>query len=122
MRKNLWQSSAYLNKLFLFLLFLFFSVGAYSQTVTGIVRDDENKAVPGATVTVKGTSRATVTNNSGAFSISAGGSDILVVTFVGFLTTEIPLNNRNEISVSMIRGATNMNEVVVVALGIKRES
>jgi TonB-linked SusC/RagA family outer membrane protein len=122
MRKNLWQSSAYLNKLFLFLLFLFFSVGAYSQTVTGTVKDDENKAVPGATVTVKGTPRATVTNNSGAFSISAGGSDILVITFVGFLTQEIPLNNRNEISVSMIRGATNMNEVVVVALGIKRES
>ncbi len=108
---------------FLFLSFFLITVGVYAQTVKGTVIDGENKPVAGATVTVKGTSKATSTNASGNFSINAAGNDIIVVSFVGFATIEVPVNGRNDISVGMFRGdGTDLNEVVVTALGIKRQA
>ncbi|MBK5270422.1 MAG: TonB-dependent receptor plug domain-containing protein, partial [Bacteroidia bacterium] len=106
----------------LFLL-LFISAGAIAQTVTGTVSDGESSTVTGATVTVKGTNKATVTNNAGNFSIAAGRSDVLVVTFVGFVTQEISVDGRTRISVILVRGeGSNLEEVVITALGIRKES
>ncbi len=108
----------YILSLFSFLI----SVGLHAQTVTGTVRDEESKPIFGATVTVKGTNRTTVTNSTGNFSITAGGSDVLVISYVGFVTLDIPLDNRKSLSVSMAHGeGTNLNEVVVTALGIRRQ-
>lgn len=101
---------------------LFLSVGIYAQTVTGTVTDGENKPVSGVTVTVKGTTRATATNNAGAYTINASGNDVLVFSSVGFTTQELSLNGRTTINVSLVRSdGANMDEVVVVALGLKRQ-
>jgi TonB-linked SusC/RagA family outer membrane protein len=91
-----------------------------AQTVTGTVLDEESKPVNGATVTVKGTTRATITNASGNFSITAGGRDVLLFSFVGFAELEVPVNGRTTISVTLTPAGTNMEEVVVVALGERR--
>ena len=94
---------------------------ATAQTVTGTVVDEENLPINGATITVKGTSRATITNSTGNFSIAAAGKDVLVFSFIGFITLEVPLNGRNTVSIGMVRGEATMGEeVVVVALGVKR--
>jgi TonB-linked SusC/RagA family outer membrane protein len=101
-----------------FLLTIF--TAAKAQTVTGTVLDEENKPVNGATVTVKGTNKATITNPSGNFSINAAGKDALLFSFIGFVTLEVPLNGRSTVSVTMARGESTMEEVVVIALGMKR--
>src|SRR5216117_3718818 len=89
------------HSFFLLLFFLLISFGISAQTVTGTVSDGEGKAVNGATVLVKGTNKATVTNSSGNFSINAAGKDVLVFSFVGFVTQEIALNGRTTFSVSL---------------------
>jgi TonB-linked SusC/RagA family outer membrane protein len=107
----------------LFLSFIFFTVGISAQTVKGTVSDAEGKPVSGATVAVKGTSRATATNALGNFSINAANNDTIVVSFVGFVTIEVPVNGRNDISVSMTRSeGSGLDEVVITALGIRKSS
>ena len=107
----------------LFSLFsLFAAVGLYAQTVTGVVKDAENQPVSGATITVKGTNTATVTNDAGSFSINAGPTATLVITHVNFLDQEIQVNNRTSLSVSMNRLEGTIDEVVVTALGIRRQA
>jgi TonB-linked SusC/RagA family outer membrane protein len=109
-------------RLLLLFLFITFFITAQSQTITGTVVDKENQPVNGASVTVKGTKIATATNSAGNFSIKAGSSDILVFSFIGFVTLEIPVNDRNTISVTMIPTEGSMDAVIVTALGIRREA
>ena len=116
-------ASPALSKLLLSLsLFLFFSVAASSQTVTGTVTDATAKPVTGVTVQVKGKSTATVTNDAGNFSISAAGTDVLVFSSVGYTQQEVPVNGRSSVTISMAAGAQNLDEVVVTALGISKAS
>ena len=103
-----------------FLSFIFCS--AEAQTITGTVTGDENKPINGATVTIKGTTKATSTNAAGKFSIAGAGNDILVVSHVGFAAIEVPVNGRNNISVNLVRGdQKDLDVVIVTALGIKRQ-
>ncbi|QEC45200.1 SusC/RagA family TonB-linked outer membrane protein [Pseudobacter ginsenosidimutans] len=109
--------------IYLFLLLFLITAGANAQTVTGKVLDNENKPVDGATITVKGTSKVTSTNASGSFTINAGTNDILVVTYVGFATLEVPVSGRNNIAVSLFKGdGSDLNEVIVTALGVRKAS
>ncbi|MGV3764677.1 MAG: SusC/RagA family TonB-linked outer membrane protein [Chitinophagaceae bacterium] len=110
-------------RLFISTLFFFTIHAANAQRVTGTVTDEKNQPLNGATVAAKGTSNATTTDASGNFSINAGGSNIIVVSNVGFGTQEITLNGRTTLSVTMYRAeGNNLDMVVVTALGIKRES
>jgi len=121
MGKKLKQTTAKLNRLFFLISFLCLSTAAFSQSVTGTVTDDAGKPMGRVTVTVKGTSRATLTDNSGNFSIRASGNDELVFSYVGYRTQEVPLKGRQALTVSMVKNATNMENIVVTALGIKRQ-
>jgi len=115
-------SPPYLRYYFLSLFSLLVSVGLYAQTVTGTVRDSESKPVEGATVSVKGSRTATVTNAAGIFSINAGKADVLIFTHVSFAPQEISLNGRTSLFVDMIRSNETLTDVVITALGIRRES
>jgi TonB-linked SusC/RagA family outer membrane protein len=120
MRKKICQ--VHLNKLFLLVFVFLFSVAAFSQTVTGIVTDADKKPISKASVQVKGTPRAALTDNEGKFSIAASESDVLVFTYVGYLTQEVPLAGRQSVNVSMAMDTRNMENVVVTALGIRKEA
>src|SRR5688500_7823041 len=116
-------ASPALSKLLLSLsLFLFFSVAASSQTVTGTVTDATAKPLSGVTVQVKGKTTATVTNDAGNFTINATGTDVLVFSSVGFAPQEVPVNGRSSVTISMAGGTQNLDEVVVTALGINRQA
>lgn len=124
MKENLQsqRKSGLIRLLFSCFLLIIFTT-AKAQTVTGTVVDEDNKPVSGATVSVKGSNKATITNTSGNFSINASGKDILVFSFIGYVKLELPLNNKSTVSVKLIRGeATVGEEVVVVALGVKRQT
>src|SRR5688572_31107303 len=102
MRKKLIPASLpTMSKLIIVLILpLCFSITAYCQTVTGTVRDEESKPVSQATVAVKGTTKATVTDVSGSFTIVAGANDVLLITHVNYLDQEIPLSGRTSVSIS----------------------
>lgn len=122
MRKKIWQAIAPLRKPFFILSLLFFSVAAFSQTVTGTVTDADNKPISKATVQVKGTSRSTLTDDAGKFSINAPGDATLVISYVGFTPQEVRVNGRQAVNVALVADNRNMENVVVTALGIRRES
>src|SRR5205085_11648391 len=101
MRKRPRQISAQLYKLFYLFSFLFFSFAAYSQNVTGTVTDADNKPVSNATVQVNGTSRVSLTDDAGRFSIAASGSNVLVITSVGYIKQEVTLDGKQSLSITL---------------------
>ena len=108
--------------LFLFLTLIFFCTTAYCQTITGKVSDATGKALPGITVTVKGTSVGSTTNSVGQYSIAAAAKAVLVFSSVGYTLQEVSANGRNTIDIVMVNDLQNLGEVVVTALGIKKEA
>ena len=106
----------------LILLFLFFTISATAQTISGIVVNKEGDKLAGVTVNVKGSSQGTTTDAEGKFSINAGAKAVLVFSSVGYASQELAVGGRTTIDVSMVRNLRNLDEVVVVALGIKKEA
>lgn len=87
-----------------------------------ITSEKESETVPGASVMIKGTSIGSLTNEDGTFTISApNGNGILVVSFIGYKTQELPVNNRGVIDIVLKEDATVLGEVVVTALNIERD-
>ncbi|WP_109832658.1 SusC/RagA family TonB-linked outer membrane protein [Reichenbachiella versicolor] len=106
----------------LFLVLLLGSWSAFAQTnVTGIVKDQAGVGLPGVTLLVQGTNKGTLTDMDGKFSIQVSSTDVLVVSFVGYVTQEIPVGDQSVIDVSMEVDVDVLNEVVVTALGLKKE-
>jgi TonB-linked SusC/RagA family outer membrane protein len=99
------------------------TVSAQQQkTVTGKVTDDAGLPLPGVTVVVKGTTNGTVTNMDGIFSLeNIPGNATLQFSFVGMKSQEIVVGNRTTINLVMEEETFGIDEVVVTALGIKRE-
>lgn len=122
MRKKIWQGTAHLKKPFFILSLLFFSVVAFSQTITGTVTDADNKPISKATIQVKGTSRRTLTDDAGKFSINASGNDVLFISNVGYILQEVRVNGQRTVNVTLAIDNRNLETVVVTALGVKRES
>lgn len=86
--------------------------------VKGKVLSEENEGLPGANVLLKGTSRGTVTDVDGRFSIEVpNGEGILVFSSIGYVTQEIPVNNRSTIEVRLQADVKALSEVVVVGYG-----
>ncbi len=90
-----------------------------SRQVTGKVTDaDDGTPVPGANVLVKGTGQGTVTDSDGNYSLNlSAGDNILVFSFIGYLTNEVQVNGRSVVDVVMTLDATELSEVVVVGYG-----
>ena len=100
---------------------LLMTVAAWSQAVkiTGQVKNVQGEPVPFATVTVKGTSEAVSADQNGNFTISAPRGSTLVVTAASFQTQEALVGNQSNIPIILV-GESNLQEVVVTALGIRR--
>ena len=106
-------------RMVLFLLLgLFTSVIAYSQqiSVKGIVKDQIGEPVIGANVLVRGTTNGVITNVNGEFILSASKSDVLVVSFVGYTTQEIPVSEK-QITIVLKEDTELLDEVVVLGYG-----
>ena len=93
------------------------------QEVTGVVSDDIGELLPGATVLVKGTDTGTVTDFDGNYIITVpDNNSTLVVSFIGMKTVEIVVGDQTTIDVILEADSQVMDEVIVTALGISRES
>ncbi|MCX6214953.1 SusC/RagA family TonB-linked outer membrane protein [Spirosoma sp.] len=95
---------------------------AQDVAISGKVTSSEDGSVlPGVNITVKGTSRGTSSNAEGTFQLNAPANSRLVFSFIGFTTQEIAIGNRTNISVNLAPDASQLQEVVVTALGISRD-
>ncbi|MBX3240324.1 MAG: SusC/RagA family TonB-linked outer membrane protein [Chitinophagaceae bacterium] len=114
-----------MTKFRLFLLFMLIAnvVSAQTRQLNGLVTDADNNGVPAATVKVKGKNIQTLTDNDGRFSLSVpSGNIMLEVSSVGFESREVSVSATDDnVSVVLSVGSTAMEEVVITALGIKRE-
>lgn len=91
------------------------------QAVSGTIRDAEGNPLPGITVLEKGTKNGALTDAAGSFRFQVNPKSVLVFSGIGFITQEIALNGNGSLNVSMAVDNKNLGEVVVTALGIKRE-
>jgi TonB-linked SusC/RagA family outer membrane protein len=99
---------------------LFSATSLYAQqSISGIV-SDANGPVSGATVSVKGTTRGTQTGANGSFTIQASQGEVLRVSIVGYKSQEIVVGSSKTINIKLTEDASNLEEVVVTAMGIKR--
>ena len=116
-----------MTKKVLKLLFVFGILCTYGMqaqtTVSGVVVDAESSlGLPGVSVLVKGTSEGTTTDFDGNYSIELTSAEgVLQFSYVGFTTQEIAVDGKSVINVSLVEDISVLDEVVVTALGIKRE-
>ena len=102
-------------------LLLPWQVMAQQRNISGTVKGENQSPLEGVTVRVKNTNRITQTDANGHFSIQAATGETLVITYVGYESQELKVNNSSVLDIAMTTSGNNMNEVVVTALGIKRE-
>nr|MBI1232369.1 SusC/RagA family TonB-linked outer membrane protein [Cytophagales bacterium] len=91
-------------------------------TVQGTVKDENGNPLPGATVTIEGTSRGTVTDIDGNYTLEVPEGAVLVVSFIGYKAIKVPVGNRTQIETSLALDESNLQEVVVVGYGIQKRS
>ncbi|MCR9065391.1 MAG: SusC/RagA family TonB-linked outer membrane protein [Cytophagales bacterium] len=89
--------------------------------VSGRVTDENNEALVGANVTIKGTTKGTVTNVNGEFSLDVPDKEsVLTFSFIGFEVQEVLVGNKTTINVSLSLSENAFQDVVVTALGLER--
>lgn len=118
------RSRAHLLMLLFMCLLPVFTLYAQQQSrITGTVVDaKDGKPMSGVTVSVKGSGQGTSTNESGTFQLTGNrATAVLVVSYVGFATQEIPVNNSSDITVKLDISSGNLNEVVVLSYGSQKK-
>lgn len=112
------QAKCYLLSCLLLVTF----VTGYSQqkTVKGVLLDNQNEPVVGASVIEKGTANGTSSDATGNFSLNVRQSATLIISAVGFETTETPVGNQETLSIKLSPATTELGGVVVTALGISK--
>jgi len=90
--------------------------------ITGKVIGADGGPLPGITITVKGTRRGTSSGSDGSFSIQANKGNILVFSSIGYVTQEIVVGDELSINVTLQDEKRQLNEVVVTAMGVKKQN
>jgi TonB-dependent starch-binding outer membrane protein SusC len=116
MKKQLWN--------YVFLLFFLLSLSiinqAYAQQgqITGKIMDaDSREGIPGVSILVKGTTRGSITDIEGNYSILASPEETLVISFIGYTTIEELIGNRSVINVNLSQTIQALSEIIVVGYG-----
>jgi len=108
--------------LFLVMFMVFIPTHAQEGTITGVVTSlEDGLPLPGVNVLVKGTSRGTITDFDGNYSVSASSGETLEFSFIGMLTTEVAVGTQTNINVALEVSAAALDEVVVVGYGTQRK-
>lgn len=108
--------------LFLVLLGTSYYVSAQSRILTGKVSDSKGVTLPGVSIKIKGTSVGTTTNLDGRYTIDVpDNNSVLVVTYVGYITQELPVNGRSTLDISLVEDVQGLEEVVVVGYGTQKK-
>jgi TonB-linked SusC/RagA family outer membrane protein len=113
-----------MKKISLVIAFVCFAMSfVVAQTISGTITDEAGEPLIGASLLVKGTTSGTVTDIDGKFSLAVpANAEVLVVSYTGFATLEYTIGaETNDITIVLSESAAQLNEVVVTALGIRKE-
>ncbi len=94
---------------------------AQEKTISGTVSDVSGLPLPGVNILVKGTTTGTQTDFDGKYSLKAQSGDVLTFSYIGLKAKEVTVGTSNTINVTMEEDTAVLDEVVVTALGIKRD-
>ena len=111
------------QRIMILLLLLCSTVYSYGQSlVTGIVIDDKNEPVIGATIQLKGGNTGTITDIDGKFKLNINSNNpVLTISFVGYETQEVPLKGKQTVKVILKEVYNELQEVTVVAYGTQKK-
>ncbi|GAB2632171.1 hypothetical protein GCM10027035_28080 [Emticicia sediminis] len=96
------------------------SVFAQTSKVSGKITDEKNQALVGVSVVIKGTTKGTVSDAEGNYSIEVDGGQTLTFSFVGYTSKEVAINSKSTVNVSLAEDAAALDEVVVTGVFDKR--
>ena len=94
---------------------------AQDKTISGTVTDQEGLALPGVNILIEGTTTGTQTDFDGNYQIQASEGQTMIFSYIGQTTVTRTVGAGNTVNVQMQEDAQALEEVVVTALGIKRE-
>jgi TonB-linked SusC/RagA family outer membrane protein len=114
-----------MRKLLLIISVLFFGLAiqtfAQDRQITGkVVSSEDSSPLPGVSIAVKGTSRGTTTDANGSYKISVGSGASITFSFVGFDNKTVAVGNQTTINVALGSNTSELQEVVITALGVQR--
>lgn len=96
------------------------TVERLQQQVSGTILDQQGIPLAGANIIEKGTTNGTQTDFDGNYAISVDDNAVLVISYIGFQTQEIPVNGQSTIDITLVEDANQLSEVIVTALGIQK--
>ena len=110
---------------FLFVVLTLLILGSHTfaqkASVEGLVKSSTGEVLSGATVQVKGTTIGALTDDKGHFTLKAAPNDVLVGSFIGFVSSEVVVGNQKTVTLSLPELKEQISEVVVTALGIEKQ-
>ncbi|MCZ4223469.1 SusC/RagA family TonB-linked outer membrane protein [Pedobacter rhodius] len=114
------------SQILVFLLLIIFHLNLFAQdkTVTGIVTEASGEAIPGVSIRIQGTQTVATTINNGKFSIKIPkevAKPILVVSYIGYVTQQIELGPRTNLTIVLKESSSSLTDVVVVGYGTSRK-
>lgn len=112
-----------MNKTIIFLALMFASIVTFGQArqIKGKVSEVSGNGIPGVTIQIKGTSTGTISDIDGNYSVNATDGNVLVFSFVGFITKEVTVAGQTLINVTLEEDAKLLDEVVVVGYGVQKK-
>lgn len=108
--------------LILFMCFLFNTVSAQQNLISGKIVDNAGVPLPGANVVIKGTSKGVQTDFDGKFSINASANSTLIFSYIGMDDTSVLVGNKTSLNIVLKSSSQSLDEVVVVGYGTKKKS
>jgi TonB-linked SusC/RagA family outer membrane protein len=91
------------------------------EQIKGVVKDDKGMGLPGVNILLKSTTNGTITDADGKYSLNAPSDGTLVFSFIGYVPQEVKIEGRKQIDIALKEDSQNLDEVIVAALGMKRE-
>lgn len=95
--------------------------GQQAKDIKGKVIDETGFPLSGASIIVKGTTNGVAADFDGNYTINANNNDILVISFIGYVTQEIAVNGKTTINITLIEDTSQLDEVVVVGFGTQKK-
>src|SRR3712207_712186 len=105
-----------------FMMFFAFTLMAQNITVKGAVTDQNGEPIIGATVKVAGAKTGVITNMDGEYMISAPRNATLEINYIGYNSKTVAVDGKTQLNIRLDESSTELNEVVVTALGIKKDA
>jgi TonB-linked SusC/RagA family outer membrane protein len=97
------------------------SAFAQTRSIDGTVTDEKKQPLSYVAIMIKGTSQGTTTAQDGTFKLDVHPNTTLIIRAVGYTSKEVTIGNENHLTIALTENASDLNEVVVTALGVKKE-